>query len=197
MNRATTAPVGDADEVAVSRYLAGDVSAFGEIFDRHGPYVYNIVYGVLNQEDEARDVTQDVFLQVHRSLASFRHGSRFSTWLYRIALNRALDAARAHRRRRWVPWGEGMENRPDPHGDPAADTDTRSDEADVRRVLQRMEPRHRDVLVLRYMQELNIDEIAEVLGCSETAAKVRLYRARQKFKEAYEATVGTHGRANE
>jgi len=194
VNRAPATTASDPDEAAVTRFVAGDREAFGELFDRHGSYVYNIVHGVLNSEDDARDVTQEVFLQVHRSLHTFRRGSRFSTWLYRIALNRALDAARAHRRRRCVPLGVEAENRPAPGADPASHLDARSAEDEVRRVLQHLEPRHRDVLVLRYMQDMDIEEMAEVLGCSASAAKVRLFRARLKFKQCYEAIVGRHER---
>jgi RNA polymerase sigma-70 factor (ECF subfamily) len=195
MNRSAAAGAADADEAAIARFVAGDQHAFEELFDRYGPYVYNIVRGVLPTDEDASDVTQEVFLQVYRSLHTFRGGSRFSTWLYRIALNRALDAARAHRRRRWVPFGETTRNDADTSGDPGADIESRSTEDEVRRVLEKMEPRHREIITLRYLRDLDLEEIADVLGCSVGAAKVRLFRARQKFKECYEAMFGRHEHA--
>lgn len=190
VSRTLSAASADADDAAIERFLAGDRQAFEELFDRYGSYVYNIVRGILASEDDARDVTQEIFLQVYRSLHTFRRGSRFSTWLYRIAVNRAVDAARALRRRRWVPFGETLENKPDSSADPGHDLASRSAEDAVHRVLSRMDPKHRDVLVLRYLQEMDLEEIAEVLGCSVGAAKVRLFRARQKFRECYEAVIG-------
>lgn len=194
LNRQAAAISSDPDEAAVERFLSGDRGAFDELFERYGAYVYNIVRGVLTSEDDASDVTQEVFLQVYRSLHTFRRGSRFSTWLYRIALNRALDAARSHRRRKWVPFDETLENKSDPSGDPANAIESRSAEDEVRQVLDRMDPRHREVLVLRYLQEMEIEDMAKVLGCSTGAAKVRLFRARQKFRECYDQVVGPHAR---
>ncbi len=194
VSRHAAALPSDPDEATIARFLGGDREAFELLFERYGPYVYNIVRGVLDSEDDANDVTQEVFLQVYRSLHRFRRGSRFTTWLYRIALNRALDAARSHRRRRWVSFGETLDNKADPDGDPAQDVEARSAEDEVRRVLAGMDPKHRDVLVLRYLQDMDIEEIAEVLGCSVGAAKVRLFRARQKFRERYDQVIGRHER---
>ena len=70
----------DADGDLIARFLAGDRSAFDALFIKYQDYVYNIVYGIVGQPDEARDISQEVFVQVYRSLGSFRRGSRFATW---------------------------------------------------------------------------------------------------------------------
>ena len=190
VSRQAAAIPADPDEATIERFLSGDRAAFEELFDRYGTYVYNIVRGVLASSDDASDVTQEVFLQVYRSLHKFRRGSRFTTWLYRIALNRALDAARAHRRRGVLPLSEAIEKKLEPTGDPGGDIESHSAAELVWRVLRQMDPKHRDVLVLRYIQELDIEEMAEVLGCSVGAVKVRLFRARQKFRDCYHQVVG-------
>jgi RNA polymerase sigma-70 factor (ECF subfamily) len=181
---------GDADGVAIARLQAGDASAFDLLFERYSDYVYNIVYGIVGKADEARDVTQEVFLQAYRSIGSFRGNSRFGTWLYRIAVNRAVDEARRQTRRRWLPFQETLASAPEPDSDPAERAEKDLSRDLVQRVLQTVPARHRDVLVLRYYQELSMEEIAEVLGCSVTAAKVRLHRARLQFRQKYEELHG-------
>src|SRR5581483_2095887 len=135
----------DDDGCLVARFLRGDAAAFDSLFLKYQDYVYHIIYGIVGSAEEARDLTQEVFLQVYRSLPKFRHGSRFATWLYRIAVNRAVDAARGSRRWRFLALSD----------------------------------------------EQSLEQIADVLECSLAAAKVRLHRARQVFKEYYVATYGT------
>ncbi len=180
----------DADGDLIARFLAGDRSAFDALFIKYQDYVYNIVYGIVCQPDEARDISQEVFVQVFRSLGSFRRGSRFATWLYRIAVNRAVDGARSAKNRRWLPLMETLSATPDPADSPEKVLDRHTGQDMVQKALQQVPIQHRDVLVLRYYQDLSVEEIAEVLGCSVTAAKVRLHRARHHFKEMYLATYG-------
>jgi RNA polymerase sigma-70 factor (ECF subfamily) len=197
MSRERAANVSDADEGLIARFLAGDRSAFDTLFLKYQDYVYNIVYGITGKAEEARDITQDVFLQVHRALPSFRRGSRFATWLYRIAANRAVDAARSQRRWRWLPLGETLKGEKSPQESPERAAERQSDHDTVQKVLMNLPVQHREILVLRYFQELSIEEIAEVLGCSEQAAKVRLHRARLHFKEKYLAIYGREERTPE
>src|SRR6516162_3467379 len=77
----------DDDGHLVARFLRGDAAAFDALFLRYQDYVYHIIYGIVGSAEESRDLTQEVFVQVYRSLPRFRHGSRFATWLYRIAAN--------------------------------------------------------------------------------------------------------------
>jgi RNA polymerase sigma-70 factor (ECF subfamily) len=173
------------DDALIARFLGGDRPAFDSLFEKYQDYVYNIVHGILGKPEEAHDVTQEVFVQVYKALPTFRRGSRFATWLYRIAVNRAVDAARASKGWRWLPLMETLRATPDPADTPARSLDRKAEQDNVQRVLQLVPLQHRDVLVLRYYQDLSIEEIAEVLGCSVAAAKVRLHRARQHFKERY------------
>lgn len=191
------ASAGDADERLVSRALGGDRAAFDALFLKYQDYVYNIVYGIVGQPEAARDVTQEVFLQVYRSLGSFRRGSRFATWLYRVAVNRAVDFARSQRRWRFTTLDDEAKAKPDPEQNPEASALRHSEEETVRSVLRSVPPKHRDVLVLRYFQNLSVEEIAEILGVSVAAAKIRLHRARQHFKERFVATQGNRAAAPE
>lgn len=181
----------DADADLVARFLSGDQRAFDTLFARYQDYVYNIVYGIVGSAEEARDITQDVFVQVFRRLSGFRRGSRFATWLYRVAVNRAVDAARSSKGRKWLPLLDQFLQIPDPADSPEKEAIHQDERSAVQATLMQVPVNHRDILVLRYYQGLSIEEIAEVLGCSVAAAKVRLHRARGHFKEHYVAQIGT------
>ncbi len=183
----------DDDSALVARFLRGDSAAFDALFVKHQDYVYNIVYGIVGNQEEARDLTQDVFLQVYRSLPKFRYGARFATWLYRIAVNRGVDAARGSRRWRFLPVLDepGFAMIPaDTDLQPEAVFERKIERDTVQSILMRCPLAHRQPLVLRYFQDLTVEEIAEVLGCSIAAAKVRLHRARKVFKDHYMAVHG-------
>jgi RNA polymerase sigma-70 factor (ECF subfamily) len=193
MNGERTVPTDD-DGLLVARFLRGDVSGFDALFLKYQDYVYNIIYGIVGSGEESRDLTQEVFVQVYRSLPRFRQGARFATWLYRIAVNRAVDAARGARRWRFLPILDepSLSHRAaDPETEPESVFARGQEREDVQKVLLRCPLSHRDILVLRYYRGLSLDEIAETLGCTLAAAKVRLYRARHVFKDNYIATHGT------
>ncbi len=189
MTRTDSADV-DPDQHLVDLVLRGDMDAFDRLVERHHVFVYNIVHGVVGNADEAADVVQEVFLLVLRKLGSFRRGSRFATWLYRVAVNRALDRARSLSRRRWVPFAAETLNIVDPAIGPEAAATQQSDADRVQSAMSAIAPNHRDVLVLKYFQEMSIEEISDVLGCSQDAAKVRLHRARIHFRDKYRSMYG-------
>jgi len=184
----------DDDTELVARFQRGDTPVFDALFSRHQDYVFNIVYGIVGNAEESRDVTQEVFLQVYRSLPRFRKTSKFATWLYRIAVNRAVDAARGARRWRFLPICDAAPNANEPcttETEPHHISERRAERDALRRVLMLCPLNHRQVLALRYYRDLTIDEIAETMQCTVAAAKVRLHRARQVFREQYIVTFGT------
>lgn len=178
----------DEDNALVERFLRGDSSAFDMLFQKYQVYVYNIIYGIVGSHDEANDLAQDVFLQVHRSLANFRHRSRFATWLYRIAVNKGVDAARSAKRWRFLPFQQEpgcMEPSASEDSQPERIYERKASHETVQKTLMRCPVSHRDILVLRYYQNLSIEEISETLDCSLSAAKVRLHRARKVFRDHF------------
>lgn len=183
----------DDDSLLVTRFLRGDGAAFDALFVKYQDYVYNILFGITGNQEEARDLTQEVFLQVYKSLPRFRYGARFATWLYRIAVNRGVDAARGSRRWKFLPiLDESAAALLPAEADlqPESVFERKMQRETVQRVLMNCPLAHREALVLRYFQDLTVEELAEVLGCSVAAAKVRLHRARKVFKDHY---VALHG----
>lgn len=177
----------DADHQAIERFLSGDTSAFEELYHRYQPYVYNVVHGIVQNPEDARDVTQEVFLQVYDALSRFRGGSAFSTWLYRIAVNAAITHVRREKRHPCVPLDALREFRAGSEADPEYQTARAETQEAVQQMLAQLPEQHRAVLVLRYFQELSLEEMAQVLNCSVAAVKVRLHRARHSFRRLFGA----------
>jgi RNA polymerase sigma-70 factor, ECF subfamily len=180
----------DDDLRIVNRFLRGDAAAFDILFARYQDYVFHIVYGIVGSTEEAKDLTQEVFVTVYRNLPKFRQTARFATWLYRIAVNRAVDAARGSRKWRFLPFldAPGLMERPAERDEEPELVFQRAEERQqIQHLLMQCPVNHREVLVLFYYRSLTVEEIAETLGCTESAAKVRLHRARKVFRELYEA----------
>ncbi|MCS6948981.1 MAG: sigma-70 family RNA polymerase sigma factor [Armatimonadota bacterium] len=177
-----TVNTADADRQAIERFLSGDVAAFEELYHRYQPYVYNVVHGIVQNPEDARDVTQEVFLHVYDALSRFRGGSAFSTWLYRVAVNTAITYVRKERRHARVPLDSLRELRADLDAEPEHQADRAEMQQEVQQTLAQLPEQHRAVLVLRYFQDLSLEEIAQAMNCSVAAVKVRLHRARHSFR---------------
>jgi len=170
----------DEDLVLVERFLAGDTRAFEELYSKYYEKVFAIARGVLMDSDEAADAVQEVFTLVYRHLARFDKRSRFSTWLFRVAVNRSIQEARRNRyRSRTVALTEAVGK--------IAPEEPDTTDPKVQATLAKLSPADRALLVLFYWEELSLQDIADSIGCGVNAAKTRLYRARERFRSIYEA----------
>ena len=170
----------------VRRCQNGDKRAMETIMRQYQQWVYNIAYGMLSNPEDASDVAQDVFLWLWENIGQFRFKSRFSTWLYRIVTNRCLNLKDQRQRRKTDP----MEI---DDSQPWAPLDTATPErtvlqAEQREILQKalaaLKDDYRKILILREMQDLSYEELAEVLGCSVGRVRSRLHEARQALRKA-------------
>lgn len=169
----------DEDISLVERFLAGDHAAFETLYSRYYDKVHAIARGILMDGDEASDAVQEIFTLVYRHLGRFDRRSKFSTWLFRIAVNRSIQEARKARHRyRHVPLTEANET--------AVPEETVASDPNINAALAKMSPNDRALLALFYWDELSLQEIADSLGCNVNAAKTRLYRARERFRVLYE-----------
>lgn len=171
----------------VERTARGDSSAFSELFERHKLRVYRLALRVTGDSPAAEDVAQDVFIKLRRHPPR-RAAARFTTWLYRVAVNAALDAVRA---RRWKRLLHRSVQEPETAGQPEpADTApsapealaSRERDAAVRAAVARLPDSLRVPLVLYQFDNLSYAEIAEVIGVSAKAVERRLARAREELK---------------
>jgi len=169
----------DEDLALVERYLAGDARAFETLYARYYDKVFAIARGILMDSDEAADAVQEVFTLVYRHLHRFDRRSRFSTWLFRVAVNRSIQESRKSRHRhRHVALTEAAER--------VAPDEIETADPKIQAVLGRLSPSDRALLVLFYWEELSLQDIAESLGCNVNAAKTRLYRARERARVLFE-----------
>jgi RNA polymerase sigma-70 factor (ECF subfamily) len=168
---------GLSDEQLLTAARAGDSESFGVLVTRWEGPLYRFVYRLLPQREDARDVCQEAFLRVYNHSDRFRPGSRFSTWLYQIALNLCRDHQR--RRQRWnviVASGAVDRSAGAVHDDGPAESAERRDRAErVHDALERIPREQREVLVLKEFEGLKFREIADLLGCPESTVKSRLY----------------------
>lgn len=169
----------DPDAMLVERFVGGDTAAFQTIYELYYSKVYAIARGVLLDADEAADAAQEVFTAIYKSLHKFDGRARFSTWVHRIAVNRSIQHARTLKNRsRLEPLNEAVDAAAPTHEPSFADET-------IANCLEALSAEDRAIIVLYYWQEMPLDEIGAALGCNANAAKTRLFRARERFKNLY------------
>ena len=161
---------------------AGDL-AFRTLVRRHQDGVVRTLYHLLGSLDEAHDVAQDAFVKAYTSLDSYRGPDRFGAWLRRIATRLAFNRRRDRTTRR-----RHEDTAPGPLASPSPFRAVAAKEV-VDEVLGRLPYPYREILVLRYVDELELAELADTLDLGLSAVKMRLLRARTKFQEAFHEVV--------
>ena len=173
----------DADELAL-RARNGDRKAFDQLVRATHSDAYALALRLTGNAEDARDVVQDAYLRAYRSIERFRGEAKFSTWLYRIVANCASTHIGKREQNRTVRLGfadEVIDTRPD--HDPVLRGEMAELRASLDEAIAALPPRLRSVVVLRDMYDLPHEAIAQELGISVTAAKVRLHRARRRLRE--------------
>lgn len=172
----------------VERVLGGDVNAFETLVLSYEKNVYNLALRMVKNPEDASDMAQEAFIRAYNSLASFRGESKFSVWLYRIVSNVCLDFLRSRSRHPTVSLSvendEGEETEldiPDESQSPEALLERRLTRDSVRRGLDALSEEYRQILLLREIQGLSYDEIAETLSMELGTVKSRIFRARKKL----------------
>lgn len=155
--------------------MQGDRAAFHLLFEAYKDKVYSIALHYSNDEAMARDVTQQVFLKLFTIMGQFRKGSEFTTWLYRITANACIDEHR--KRKRFVPFSPEIEVKNMTAKGSQEESYHRRQVADsVRGAIAELSPKLRLPILLKYIEGLSYDEIAETLGCSIGTVSSRLNR---------------------
>jgi len=194
------APVteGTDDSALLARAQAGDVSAFETLVERHRNRVYGLALRMLNSEADAAEVTQEAFLSAFRNLKEFRGDAQFGSWVHRIAANFALMRLRKRRQQ-----GETLESTLEGDGDQPSfnergslvdavsdwrDAEGDALDAELRQAIESaaasLGDEYREVFVLRDLEGLSYEEIAQLTGASVAAIKSRLHRARLSLRAA-------------
>ncbi len=171
-------------EDLVTQARTGDRVAFDELVRRTYDDTFTLAYRLTGNREDAGDVAQEAYIRAYRHMRRFRADSRFSTWLYRITTNCASTHLGRRKRHRY---DQLLDDSPIADEDPGANPELQADASalrdEVQRALSRLPERLRAVVILRDSYDLSHHAIAEELGISETAAKVRLHRARHRLRE--------------
>jgi len=182
----------DSDWALVARARQGDLNGFAELVRRYEQPVIHFCMRMLDSQSDAEEVAQDAFVRVYRHLDRLQPQAKFSTFLFGVARNLALNAVRDARRRPASGGGlsADMPDVPDDAPRPDRAARLREIEQTVERGLQALSPEHREVLVLRELQGLDYDAIAQITGCRAGTVKSRIARAREQLRLLMPAARG-------
>lgn len=185
----------------VERAQDGDRQAFQQLVENYQRKVYGICIGMLKDPADSHDVSQEVFIKVYRYLENFNFQSSFYTWLYRITVNKCIDFIRKQKRKKEVEYDDGILREGDVEGDDTIlpsklgiNPDRSYGRKELRKqmlqALETLSDKHRTILILREVEGLSYQEMAEVLDISKGTVMSRLYHARRYFQDAVEEYVG-------
>lgn len=163
----------------------GDMDAFEKLFSKHQKQVYNISFRMLGNREDALDLTQEIFVRAYQKINKYNYKSSFSTWLYRIATNLCIDELRKRKNNiNPIPLDDALY---------MADSNTPEDIAimndrkkQVWDALDSLKEKERAIIILKDIEGLSYNEIAEVFDCSLGRVKSRIHEARQKLKTVLE-----------
>lgn len=174
----------------VQKCQSGEVSAFQELVSRYHQKVYAVILGLLRNRDDAMEVAQETFFRAYRKIKSFQGGSSFYTWLYRIAVNIAIDTQRRQKRNP-LDFRETMdgvfEEQNEVAKDPFSDVHDKELREQLIKAINELTPEHKAVIVLRTIEGLSYKDIGAILGCSEGTVMSRLHYARKKLQNKLSA----------
>jgi RNA polymerase sigma-70 factor, ECF subfamily len=163
----------------VARSQAGDVQAFEAIYRQHAGRLYTLACRIAGSPEDGEDLLQEIFLQAHRKLGSFKGDSSLGTWLYRLALNHCLDYVRS-RRAKMSKLTDTLDG--DASYQPTARRDTPIARLDLERALERLPDGCREAFVLHDVEGFDHKEVGKLLGIAEGTSKSQVFKARAKLR---------------
>ena len=177
------------EEAIIRQCVEGRAESYAVLVDRYKKMIYNVAYRMVGDEDTAKDIAQDSFIAAYNGLAQFRFSSKFSSWLYSIALNKCRDHLKLEKNT------VSEDAIADTLASGGASPERCAVAGECRDLLQealgRLPAEYRQVLVLKHIEELDYQEIAEITGASIPALKVRAHRGREMLKTILEQ-AGVH-----
>ncbi len=172
------------DNETIGRVLSGDVPAYASLVAKHKNLVFSIVLKIVNNREDAEEISQDVFLKAYQSLNTFERKSKFSTWLYRIAYNAAISKTRKKRVEMVAIEETVITNySTDEIGRNMNELEENDRQLILEKALHRLPEEDNLLITLFYKNENSIEDISDITGLSVSNVKVRLHRIRKKLYE--------------
>ena len=201
LSHVVSAPAEQDDMQLVAASKKGDQDAFAQLVQRYQRPVFNLAYRMLQHYEEATETTQDTFLAAWQGLPSFRGEARFTTWLYRIAYNCSLKCLEQRKRNKALQealQAEQILKRADSDELADAQLEAHDHQAFIQEHLAKLPAKYRVVLILRHLQDMTYEEMAEILTMPIGTIKTHLFRARNLLKERLQSLdrdrfMGTRG----
>ncbi|MCH7548646.1 MAG: RNA polymerase sigma factor [Candidatus Krumholzibacteriota bacterium] len=178
---------GETDHELITRSLQGSQKAFRDLLERHHATAWAVVRGVLGDRDEVEDVIQQVYVKVFRGLARFRGDARFSTWLYQIARNEAINAVKK-RRMDTTSIDNVVLVAPEKESPDAVMQRSRAG-SELEAAMSRIDEKYRLAIELRYMGEHSYEEIAEIMDLPLGTVKTYIHRGKAELKKTMTRTL--------
>lgn len=184
-------PIDRAEEMTfVKRSQAGDLAAYDELIRRYQERIYGTLYHMTSNHEDAHDLAQESFIKAYQAIKTFKGGSSFYTWLYRIAVNKTLNFLKQRKNRVHMSLNDldfGAEKDPDlialiSDKTPLRDAGLKELQNKLNEAMQRLSEHHRMVVTLHDVQGLSHEEIAEVMDCNVGTVRSRLFYARQQLQ---------------
>ncbi len=178
------------DEVLIKNALQGDQQAYKKLLERHRKAIFHIAYKIVRNSEEAADLVQETFMKAFGSLKTYRFEYRFSTWLYRIAANNAIDFLRK-RKIEALSLDRPVETRdgsvelqlPDWTHNPEFDFTRKQRRISIEEAISQLPDKYREVIIYRHNEDKSYDEIARILDIPVGTVKARIFRARELLKK--------------
>ncbi len=178
------------EEAIIRKCLDGDEDSYSVLVDRYKSMVYNVAFRMVGDGDTAKDIAQESFIAAYGGLGQFRFGSKFSSWLYSIVLNKCRDHLRLVKET--VSTDDIAGVRPDSGPSPEQAATARQSRDVLQRALDALPAEYREVLILKHIEELGYEEIAAITGAGIPALKVRAHRGREMLRRILEQAGVTH-----
>lgn len=180
----------NSEDTLIEKCKQGDVASFEQLIGQYQIYVYNIAYRTLNNEEDAKDVSQEALIKVFKSISQFTGDAQFSTWLYRVVMNTCKDYMRKQKSRHEHTIQDEdeaifiLENIADKEANgPERQLEKQLVQASIQSALDQLPIQHKSAVVLRDIQGLSYEEISVIESCSVGTVKSRINRGRKYLRE--------------
>lgn len=170
------------DTIYINRVLSGDTGAFKYLVEKYQNMVFTLSVKMLTNKEEAEDAAQEVFVKCYRALKNYNGQASFSTWLYKITYNHAIDILKKNGdKRHTIEWKSDLEQDMISHNSLDEKIDLKEIQLLLKEAIHRLSPDDQVIVTLYYFEDLTLREIAEIIGIRENNVKIKLYRIRIKL----------------